>query len=143
VGGRGAAGALDQGWETAEAAVDGEPRQRRGSGEVWSSGKKRRWKCKCVKARVSSWGAPGHVSSRERDTTGESRCWQARRPGWRLGRRRRDVEERGEGQRGPGSGGQGAGASRGAKRGGAGAAEARHMAGEDGCNIQILRNKIH
>jgi hypothetical protein len=35
------------------------------------------------------------------------------------GRRRRDVEERGEGQRGPGSGGRGAKATRVAKEGGA------------------------
>jgi hypothetical protein len=38
---RGAAGALDPGWEAAAAAVDGEPRQRRGSGKVWSSGKRK------------------------------------------------------------------------------------------------------
>jgi hypothetical protein len=41
VGGGGAAGALDRGWEAVGAAVDGEPRQRRGSGEVWSSGKRK------------------------------------------------------------------------------------------------------
>jgi hypothetical protein len=33
VGGGGAIGALDQGWEAAEAGDDGEPRQRRSSGE--------------------------------------------------------------------------------------------------------------
>jgi hypothetical protein len=33
VGGGGATGALDRGWEVAEAADDGEPRQRRSSGE--------------------------------------------------------------------------------------------------------------
>jgi hypothetical protein len=33
MGGGGATGALDRGWEAAEAAVDGEPRQRRSSGE--------------------------------------------------------------------------------------------------------------
>jgi hypothetical protein len=37
----GAAGALDQGWEEAAAAVDGEPWQWWGSGEVWSSGKRK------------------------------------------------------------------------------------------------------
>jgi hypothetical protein len=33
VGGGGATGALDRGWETVEAADDGEPRQRRSSSE--------------------------------------------------------------------------------------------------------------
>jgi hypothetical protein len=33
VGGGSAAGALDRGWEAAGVAVDGEPRQRRSSGE--------------------------------------------------------------------------------------------------------------
>jgi hypothetical protein len=33
VGGDGATGALDRGWETAEAADDSEPTQRRSSGE--------------------------------------------------------------------------------------------------------------
>jgi hypothetical protein len=36
-----AAGVLDQGWGAVAAAVDGEPRQRRGSGEVWSSEKRK------------------------------------------------------------------------------------------------------
>jgi hypothetical protein len=39
VGHGGAARALDRGWKAAEAAVDGKPRLRRGSGEVGCSGK--------------------------------------------------------------------------------------------------------
>jgi hypothetical protein len=37
----------------------------------------RQWKCTCVSARVSPWGAPGRTSSRETGTVGESCCWQA------------------------------------------------------------------
>jgi hypothetical protein len=37
----------------------------------------RQWKCTCVSARVSPWGAPGRTSSQERGTAGESCCWQA------------------------------------------------------------------
>jgi hypothetical protein len=98
--------------------IEGGRRRRRLSTASWSYGaapawcgareRGRQWKCKCVKTRVSSWGAPRHVSSRERDTTGESRCWQARRRAWRLGRRWCDVEERGGSQQRPRSGGQGA-----------------------------------
>jgi hypothetical protein len=53
----------------------------------------------------------------------ESCCYQADSGRGSLGRRRRDVEERGEGQRGPGCGGRGAEAARGAKEGGAGQQE--------------------
>jgi hypothetical protein len=42
VGGGGAAGALDRGWEVAEAAVNGEPRQRRSSGESTRAQEERR-----------------------------------------------------------------------------------------------------
>jgi hypothetical protein len=42
VGGGGAAGALDRGWEAAGAAVDGEPRQRRSSGESTRAEEERR-----------------------------------------------------------------------------------------------------
>jgi hypothetical protein len=41
VGRGGAVGALDRGWEAIAAAVDGEPWQRWGSGEVWSLGKRK------------------------------------------------------------------------------------------------------
>jgi hypothetical protein len=52
----------------------------------------RQWKCECVKARVSSLGAQGHVSIRRGGTTYESRCWQAGGGHGALGRRRRDVD---------------------------------------------------
>jgi hypothetical protein len=42
VGGRGAAGALDRGWEAAGAAVDGESRLRRSSGESTRAEEERR-----------------------------------------------------------------------------------------------------
>jgi hypothetical protein len=60
---------MDRGWEAAEAAVNGEPRQRWGA-----RGSERQWKCSCVSARVSLGGAPGRTSSRERGTVGESCC---------------------------------------------------------------------
>jgi hypothetical protein len=56
--GRGsAAGALDQGWEVAAAAVDSEQKLRRRSGEVESSGKREVSKmgvCKCKSESVGS-----------------------------------------------------------------------------------------
>jgi hypothetical protein len=52
---------MDRGWEAAEAAVDGEPRQRRGSGEVWSSGKRK--------------AAEMHVCERKSDSMGSSRTY--------------------------------------------------------------------
>jgi hypothetical protein len=66
VGGGGASGALDRGWEAAEAAVDDEPRLRRGSGEVESSGKR-----KTVEM---------HVCERKSESVGSSRmCSRSRR----------------------------------------------------------------
>jgi hypothetical protein len=44
VGGEGATGALDRGWEVAGAAVDGKPRQRQSSGESTRAEKERRGK---------------------------------------------------------------------------------------------------
>jgi hypothetical protein len=85
-----------------------------------------------VNARESALGAQGCASSRGEGTARESCCYQA--GGWRgsSGRRRRDVEEHGEGQRRLGSGRRGVGAARGAKEGGAGAAGAWEMVGEGG-----------
>jgi hypothetical protein len=122
-----AAGALDRGWE---AAVDGKPGLRRGSGEVGCSGK---GKAVEIQARKSKSGFVGSSrtcswSRRRHGRTGAAAG--NRRDVWRLGRRWRDVEERGEGQRGVGSGGAGAGTARGIERSSVGAAGARHMAGE-------------
>jgi hypothetical protein len=62
----GAARALDRGWEVAEAAVNGEPRQRQGSDEAWSSG---------IKKAVQMWVREG-----ESEYTGSSgTCFKSRR----------------------------------------------------------------
>jgi hypothetical protein len=105
VGDRGSAGALDRGWEAAEAAVDGEPRQRRGSGEVWSSGKRKAVEmqvreCKseavgnsrmCFKSRKRHGGqeqvlssSAAHVEAR----AAAARCGGVRRGPARAGKRR-------------------------------------------------------
>jgi hypothetical protein len=85
-----------------------------------------------VKARGSAWEAPGCARGLEEGVVTREQELASWRESWRLGRRRRDVERRGEGQRRVGSGGAGAGAARGARKGGAGAAGERHMAGEGG-----------
>jgi hypothetical protein len=132
VGCGGAARALDRGWEAAAAAVDGEPRQRRDSGEVWSSGERKAVEMQardgkiefvgssrtCLRSRKRhgrTGAAAGKPAARVEARAAAARCGEARR-----------------GQRGPGSGGRGAGAARGAKEGGAGAAGAREMIGEGG-----------
>jgi hypothetical protein len=103
-------GGMRRRWlSTASRSYGGAPARRRAREE----GGEAEWAC--VSARVSPWEARGCTSSRVGGTASESRYWQARRRTWRFGRRRRDVEEQGEGQRGVGSGGRGAGAARGAK----------------------------
>jgi hypothetical protein len=133
VGGGDAAAVLDRGWEAAAAAVDGEPRQRRCSGEVWSSGERKALEM--------------HARDGKSEFVGSSRtCFRSRRRHGRTGAAAGKpaarveawaaVARRGEarrGQRGPGSGGGGGvGAARGAKEGGAGAAGARETVGESG-----------
>jgi hypothetical protein len=80
-------------------------------------------KCGCVNARESALGAQGCTSSRGEGIANESCCCQAGGGRGSSGRRWRDVEERGEGQRGSGSGGRVAEAARGAKEGGTGQQE--------------------
>jgi hypothetical protein len=66
VGRGGALGALDQGWKAAEAAVNGEPRQRRCFGGAWWSG----WR-ELVEM---------HVCERKRGSVGNSRtCLRPKR----------------------------------------------------------------
>jgi hypothetical protein len=85
VGGRGASRALDRGWEAAAAAVDGEPKLRRRSGEVESLGRRKVGKmgvCKCK----SKFTRSSRTCSRSRRRHG---CVGAaagnRREAWRLG----------------------------------------------------------
>jgi hypothetical protein len=116
----GAARAMDRGWEAAEAAVDGKPRLRWGSGEVGCSGK---GKAVEMQARKSKSGFVGSSRTCSRSRRRHGRAGAAtgkRRDAWRLWRQWRDVEERGEGQRGVGSGGAGAGTARGAEGSSAG-----------------------
>jgi hypothetical protein len=119
---------------TVSRSYGGAPARRRAREE------ERQRKCECVKARVRSQDAQGHASSRGGGTASESRCWQARRRAWRLGRRRRDVEEQGEAQRGVGSGGRGAGAARGAGKSDAGQLELGKSTGEGG-EVGAERNR--
>jgi hypothetical protein len=135
VGRGGALGALDRGWEAAAAAtVDGEPRQRRCSGGVWWSGKRNSVKMHLCERKRESVGS-SRMCLRPRRRHGQARAGAGgRRGAWRLGRRQRDVERQEQASAGLGSGGAGAGAARGAKRGGAGAVGARHMAG---CRIEM------
>jgi hypothetical protein len=47
-------------------------------------------------ARVSSWGAAGRALGPEEGTSAREQRLASRRHAWRLGRRRRNVEEQGE-----------------------------------------------
>jgi hypothetical protein len=85
-----------------------------------------------VNARGSVWEAPGCARGLEEGMVVREQELASRRESWRLRRRRRDVERRGESQREVGSGGAGAGAARGARKGSVGAAGAQHMACEGG-----------
>jgi hypothetical protein len=67
-----------------------------------------------------------------RSTAHVKQLLASRRRAWRLWRRRRDVEGRGEATGGRASGGRGRWRARGAERSGAGAAGARETAGEGG-----------
>jgi hypothetical protein len=81
----GAARALDRGWEAAAAAVDGEPRLRRRSGEVESSGRRKVGKmgvCKCK----STFTRSSRTCSRSRRRHGRAGAAAGnRREAWRLG----------------------------------------------------------
>jgi hypothetical protein len=61
VGRSGASGALDRGWEAVEAAVDGKPGLRWGSGEVGCSGKRKAMEM--------------HVCERKSEFVGSSRMY--------------------------------------------------------------------
>jgi hypothetical protein len=132
VGRGGALGALDRGWEVAAAASTASRSCGGGPARCGARERKCQWKCRCVKARGSAWEALGCARGSDEGVVMQEQELASRRESWRLGRRWRDVERRGESQRGVGSGGAGAGAARGARKGGTGAAGARHMAGEGG-----------
>jgi hypothetical protein len=102
--------------------------------------RKWQWKCRRVKARVSAWGASGCARGPEEGLVVREQVLSGRREAWWLRRQWRDVERRGEGQRGVGNGGASAGAARGAGGSGAGAAGARHMADEGGGVGQRRKN---
>jgi hypothetical protein len=132
VGGGDAAGVLDRGWEAAAVVVDHEPRQRRCSGEVWSSGER---KAVEIQARdgKSEFVGSSRTCFRSRRRHGHAGA-AAGKPAARV-EARAAAARRGEARRGqcrPGSGGRGAGAARGAKEGGVGAAGARETVGQGG-----------
>jgi hypothetical protein len=126
----GAARALDRGWEAAAAAVDGEPRQRGGSGEVWRSGERKTVEMQARDGKSEFVGSSRTCfkSRRRHGHAGSAAGMPAARVEARAAAARRGGARRG--QRKPGSGGWGAGATRGAKEGGAGAAGARETVGE-------------
>jgi hypothetical protein len=132
VGRDGAARALDRGWEAAAVAVDGEQELRWGSSEVGSSGERKVVEMQACDGQSEFIGSSWMCFRSRRGHSAREQLLASRRHAWSLGRRRRDVEKRGEGQRGVGSGGAGAGAARGTEESGAGAAGARHMAGKGG-----------
>jgi hypothetical protein len=127
VGRCGAARALDQGWE---AAIDEKPGLRRGSGKVPCSGKLKAVEMHVCERKSESVGSSRMYFKLRRRHGGRELLLASQWHAWRLGRRRLDVEQRGEGQRGVGSGGAGAGTACSAEASGAGATGARHMAGE-------------
>jgi hypothetical protein len=80
-------------------AIDGEEKLRRGFDEVESSGRRKVGKmgvCKCK----SEFTRSSRTCFKLRKRHGKpEQVLASRRHAWRLGRRRRDVEEQGEGQR--------------------------------------------
>jgi hypothetical protein len=130
--GGGAVGVLDCRWEAAEAVVNDEQELRWSSSKASCSGRRRRSRMGVRECKSESVGSLG-MNFKSRRRHGERELLLAsRRHTWTLGRRRRNVEEQGEGQRGVGSGGRGAGAARGAKRGATGQLGLRHLAGKGG-----------
>jgi hypothetical protein len=111
-------------------ADDGEPRQRRCSGEVWWLGKGN--------------SVEMHLCERKKESVGSSRtclrprrwCGRAgagaggRRESWQFGRWRRDVERQEQASAMPGRRRARRRRARGTAQSGAGAVGARHMAGE-------------
>jgi hypothetical protein len=126
VGGGGASGALDRGWEAAEAADDGKPRQRRSSSESTRAEEGRRsnaaWGMGKKKVMRNSWASfqTRGGTARVKQLLASSAARVAARA----------VEGQGEGQQRPGSGGCGAGGARGAENSGAGQLVLGKMAGE-------------
>jgi hypothetical protein len=126
----GAVCALDRGWGAAVAAVDGEPKPRRRSGEVWWSeqGKVSEMSvCKCK----SECARSSRMCSGYRRRCVASKLAR-RREAWQLGRRRRDVGKAGAGQRGVGKAAARQRRMRGMAQSGAEAAGALHMASKSG-----------
>jgi hypothetical protein len=93
VGHGGAAGALDRGWEAVAAAVDGELRQRRGSGEVGCSGKRKAVEMHVCERKSESMGSSRTYFKLRKRHGGRELLLASRRYAWRLGRRQRDVEQ--------------------------------------------------
>jgi hypothetical protein len=93
VGHGGAAGALDRGWEAVAPAVDGELRQRRGPGEVWSSGKRKTVEMHVCERKSESVGSSKMYFKLRKRHGGREVLLASRLHAWRLGRRRRDVEQ--------------------------------------------------
>jgi hypothetical protein len=115
-----------------EAADNGEPRQRRSSGEAWRSERRKRSRMGVRECKSESVGSSGtRLTSRRRHGEGELLLASQRRA-WRLGRRRRDVEGRGEGQRGSGERRAWRWRARGAEKSGAGQLGLGKVAGEGG-----------
>jgi hypothetical protein len=126
--------ALDREWGAAMAAVDGEPKSRRRSGEVWWS-KQERMSEMCVCKRKSEWARGTRMCSGSRRGCGcagagagtpaeDVAAWAAAQRG----------ESRG-GQRGVGKAAARRGRTRGSVQCGAEAAGVLHMAGKSGGGV--------
>jgi hypothetical protein len=133
VGGRGAAGALDRGWETAEAAVNGEQELWRSSGGASRSGRRKAvqmWVRECKRECTGSSGMCFKLR-REHSERGQVLASSAAR----VSARAAAAARRGGAGRGPARGGERRarcwdGTWR--EEGQRGAAGARHMAGKSG-----------
>jgi hypothetical protein len=118
--------------------IGGGKRQRRlstvsrGSDEAWSSGERKAVEMQARDGKSEFMGSCRTCfrSRRRHERAGAAAGKPAARVEARAAAAQRGGARRG--QRGPGSGGRGAGAACGAKRGGAGAVGARHMAGDGG-----------
>jgi hypothetical protein len=126
--------ALDWGWEAAWVAVDGEPRQRWCSGGVWWSEQRKGSKMGVCKCKSESVGSSRICPSPEEGVVAREQELASRRKAWRFGQWRRDVERREQASARPGSRRARRRRARGIAQSGAGAAGARHMAGEGGDN---------
>jgi hypothetical protein len=103
-----------------------------GGGPARRGGRNREKEAKwaCANARASAWGAPGCARGPEEGVVAREQELASRREAWWLGRRRRGVERQEQASARRGRRRARRRRARGTAQSGAGAAGARHMAGE-------------